>query len=101
MTTSNGTNGSTNGQNGHSGARRPLPTGIYAPVMTFFDPETEEIDIPVIKKHAQRLARAGLAGLVTMGSNGEAVHCTREEKLAVTKATREALDEAGFEARLS
>ncbi|KAF4469128.1 dihydrodipicolinate synthase [Fusarium albosuccineum] len=97
MTTSNGANGSTNGQNGHSSARRPLPTGIYAPVMTFFDPETEEIDIPVIKKHAQRLARAGLAGLVTMGSNGEAVHCTREEKLAVTKATREALDEAGFE----
>ncbi|TQS33418.1 hypothetical protein Golomagni_06236, partial [Golovinomyces magnicellulatus] len=38
----------------------------------------------------------GLVGLVTMGSNGEAVHCTREEKLAVTKATREALDAAGF-----
>lgn len=83
--------------NGHSAAgRRPLPTGIYAPTMTFFDPETEELDIPTIKQHAERLARAGLAGLVTMGSNGEAVHCTREEKLAVTKATREALDAAGF-----
>lgn len=64
--------------------------------MTFFDPETEELDIPTIKKHAQRLIRDGLVGLVTMGSNGEAVHCTREEKLAVTKATREALDEAGY-----
>ncbi|KID98574.1 L-threo-3-deoxy-hexulosonate aldolase, partial [Metarhizium majus ARSEF 297] len=64
--------------------------------MTFFDPETEDVDIPTIKKHAQRLIRDGLVGLVTMGSNGEAVHCTREEKLAVTKATREALDEAGF-----
>ncbi|KAF5131018.1 L-threo-3-deoxy-hexylosonate aldolase [Metarhizium anisopliae] len=64
--------------------------------MTFFDPETEDVDIPTIKKHAQRLIRDGLVGLVTMGSNGEAVHCTREEKLAVTRATREALDEAGF-----
>ncbi|GAB0133807.1 hypothetical protein EsDP_00002201 [Epichloe bromicola] len=77
-------------------ARRALPCGIYAPIMTFFHPETEDLDIPTIKKHAKRLIRDGLVGLVTMGSNGEAVHCTREEKLAVTKATREALDEAGF-----
>ncbi|KAI1354983.1 L-threo-3-deoxy-hexulosonate aldolase [Xylaria sp. FL0043] len=81
---------------GHVTARRPLPCGIYAPTMTFFDPDTEELDIPIIKKHAERLARAGLAGLVTLGSNGEAVHCTREEKLAITRATREALDAAGF-----
>lgn len=80
--------------NGNS--RTPLRHGIYAPTMTFFDPETEELDIPTIKKHAVRLAKAGLVGLVTMGSNGEAVHMTREEKIAVTKATREALDEAGF-----
>lgn len=84
-----------NSTNGHA-ARRPLPCGVYAPTMTFFDPETEDIDIPSIKKHSVRLVRAGLVGLVTMGSNGEAAHCTREEKLAVTKATREALDEAGF-----
>ncbi|KAK7749502.1 L-threo-3-deoxy-hexylosonate aldolase [Cytospora paraplurivora] len=82
--------------NGHATTLRALPTGIYAPTMTFFDPETEELDIPVIKKHAQRLVRGGLVGLVVMGSNGEAAHCTREEKLAVTTATREALDEAGF-----
>jgi L-threo-3-deoxy-hexylosonate aldolase len=65
--------------------------------MTFFDPETEEVDIPTVKRHAVRLVTDGLAGLVTMGSNGEAIHCTREEKVLVTKATREALDEAGFE----
>ncbi|PKS08002.1 hypothetical protein jhhlp_006614 [Lomentospora prolificans] len=91
MTASNGTT------NGHTTPRRPLPCGIYAPTMTFFDPETEEIDVPTIKKHAVRLVTDGLVGLVTMGSNGEAVHCTREEKVLVTQATREALDEAGFE----
>ncbi|KAI5461468.1 hypothetical protein BGZ63DRAFT_385913 [Mariannaea sp. PMI_226] len=96
-TTAGFTESASNGSsNGHSTERRPLPTGIYAPTMTFFDSETEELDIPTIKKHAERLVRAGLVGLVTMGSNGEAVHCTREEKVAVTKATREALDEAGF-----
>ncbi|OAQ77218.1 dihydrodipicolinate synthase [Purpureocillium lilacinum] len=79
-----------------SSSPRPLPCGIYAPTMTFFDPSTEDLDIPTIKSHAQRLARAGLAGLVVMGSNGEAVHCTRDEKLSVLRATREALDDAGF-----
>lgn len=87
-----GPNGAANGR----ATRRPLPCGIYAPTMTFFNPETEDVDIPTVKKHAERLVRDGLAGLVTMGSNGEAIHCTREEKLAVTKATREALDAAGF-----
>jgi len=76
--------------------RRPLIPGVWAPTMTFFDPETENLDITSIKRHAVRLAKAGLVGLVTMGSNGEAVHLSSEEKITVTKATREALDDAGF-----
>lgn len=91
MATANG-----NGVNGHTHEQRPLPCGIYAPTMTFFDPETEDLDVPTIKKHAERLARAGLAGIVIMGSNGEAVHCSREEKVTVVRASREALDDAGF-----
>lgn len=68
-------------------ARLSLLPGIYSPTMTFFDPETEDLDIPTIKRHAVRLAQAGLAGLVTMGTNGEAVHLSRAERTAVTKAT--------------
>ncbi|KAG0648276.1 L-threo-3-deoxy-hexulosonate aldolase [Hyphodiscus hymeniophilus] len=86
-----------NGSNGHTTTRRPLLPGIYAPTMTFFNPETEELDIPTIKRHAVRLAESGLVGLVTMGSNGEAVHLSPSEKIAVTRATREALDSAGFD----
>ena len=89
------TNGASGAVNGAK-PRTPLRHGIYAPTMTFFRPDTEELDIPTIRKHAVRLAEAGLVGLVTMGSNGEAVHLTRPEKTAVTRATREALDEAGF-----
>lgn len=90
-------NGVSNGVNGHTTTRRPLLPGIYAPTMTFFDPETEDVDIASVKKHAVRLAEAGLVGLVTMGSNGEAVHLSAEEKIAITRASREALDEAGFD----
>ena len=90
-------NGYTNGSAQQPSAQpAQLPHGIYAPTMTFFDRETEDLDIESIKRHSIRLARAGLAGLITMGSNGEAVHLTREERTAVTRATREALDEAGF-----
>lgn len=77
--------------------RTPLQPGVYAPTMTFFDPTTEELDIATIRKHAVRLAKAGLVGLVTMGSNGEAVHLSRAERALVTGNTRSALDDAGFQ----
>ena len=76
--------------------RNPLLPGIYSPVMTFFDPATEDLDVPTIRKHVVRLANAGLAGIITMGSNGEAVHLSREEKATVTREARAALDAAGF-----
>jgi len=97
MTSGGVTNGHANGTNGHVKERTPLRPGIYSPTMTFFNPDTEEVDIPTVKKHAVRLAEAGLVGLVTMGSNGEAVHLNRTEKTAITRATREALDEAGYQ----
>jgi len=88
----------TNGaHNGAHSQRRPLRAGIYSPTMTFFDPETEDLDVPTIRKHAVRLAKAGLVGLVTMGSNGEAVHLSRAERTTITHETRSALDEAGFD----
>ncbi|KAJ5818473.1 Aldolase-type TIM barrel [Penicillium riverlandense] len=73
----------------------PLRPGVYAPTMTFFD-ANEDLDTAAIRRHAVRLAKAGLVGLVTMGSNGEAVHLTRQERITVTRETRSALDEAGF-----
>lgn len=86
----------TNGINGDHPTRTPLRPGIYCPVMTFFDPETEDLDLSTIRRHAVRLAKAGLVGLITMGSNGEAVHLSPEERAIVTRTTRVALDEAGY-----
>ncbi|KAI5813153.1 hypothetical protein BZA77DRAFT_322516 [Pyronema omphalodes] len=74
----------------------PLRPGIYAPIMTFFTPETEDLDLPTITRHSIRLATAGLSGLVVMGSNGESVHLSREEKALITRTVRNALDTSNF-----
>ena len=74
----------------------PLRPGVYAPTMTFFNPETEELGPATIRRHAVRLGKAGLVGLVTMGSNGVAAHLTRAERKVVNHETRSALVEAGF-----
>jgi L-threo-3-deoxy-hexylosonate aldolase len=76
---------------------KQLVPGIYAPTQVFFIEETEDLDLETIGHHAVRLAKAGVAGIVTNGSNGEAVYLSAEERAQVTIQTRKALDEAGFE----
>ncbi|KAI1499522.1 dihydrodipicolinate synthetase [Biscogniauxia marginata] len=75
---------------------RPLVPGVYVPTVCFFEPETEDVDTHAIARHAIRLAQAGVTGLATQGSNGEAVHLTHAERRLVTSTTRTALDSAGF-----
>jgi len=75
---------------------RPLVPGVYVPTMCFFEEGTEDVDTETIASHAVRLARAGVTGLATQGSNGEAVHLTHAERQLVTATTRKALNEAGF-----
>jgi len=73
-----------------------LPRGIWAPTQVFFTHDADELDLDTIGRHAVRLARAGVAGIITNGSNGEAVHLSRQERERVTRTTRQALDAAGF-----
>ncbi|KAF9876072.1 putative dihydrodipicolinate synthetase [Colletotrichum karsti] len=75
---------------------RPLVPGVYVPTMCFFEPGTENVDTDTIARHAVRLAQAGVTGLATQGSNGEAVHLTHTERQVVTATTRQALNDAGF-----
>ncbi|KAI9741077.1 MAG: hypothetical protein M1834_002790 [Cirrosporium novae-zelandiae] len=74
---------------------RPLPQGVYVPTLTFFK-ENEELDLPTLKSHVVRLARAGVSGITTQGSNGEAVHLSHSERKLATSAVREALDSNNF-----
>lgn len=64
--------------------------GIYPPLPTFFD-ERENLDINTLRRHIARLAETGIAGYVLMGSNGEAVHLSGEEREQVIATTREAV----------
>ncbi|MCJ1373081.1 hypothetical protein MMC20_004308 [Loxospora ochrophaea] len=75
---------------------RDLRPGVYVPTVAFFEDMTEDLDIDTISAHAVRLARAGVAGITTQGSNGEAVHLTHKERKLVTSITRRALNEARF-----
>lgn len=76
---------------------RPLTPGVYVPTVAFFDKTTEDIDPETIAKHAVRLAEAGVTGITTQGSNGEAVHLSHVERKLVTRTTRKALDDAGYQ----
>src|SRR5215469_14924429 len=66
-----------------------LRRGIYPPLPTFFT-ENEELDLGTCRRHIHMLARTGVAGYVVMGSNGEAVHLTGDERVQVIEVAREA-----------
>ncbi|KAJ9139112.1 Dihydrodipicolinate synthetase [Pleurostoma richardsiae] len=84
--------------NGHyrtSSALEPLQPGVYVPTVAFFTSE-DTVDEKATTKHAIFLAQSGVAGLVVHGSNGEAVHLDHTERSQITRATRAALDAAGY-----
>ncbi|GAA5999663.1 dihydrodipicolinate synthase family protein [Rhodotorula paludigena] len=70
--------------------RRAVPHGVYAPLYTFFN-DDESLDLESYKKHVRFVASAGV-GIVALGSSGEAVHLTRDERNVLISATREVLD---------
>lgn len=78
-----------------SSSRYPLTPGFYVPTVAFFTPE-DTVDEPTTSQHALRLAKAGVTGIVTHGSNGEAVHLDHQERILITRLTRKALDDAGY-----
>lgn len=85
---------------------RSLPPagGIYVPVPTFFVGKTAStysstrppLDLEAQAAHSVHLAKSGCRGLVLLGSTGEAVHLTREERYAQVSHVRRALEAAGF-----
>ena len=70
-----------------------LANGIYPPLPTFFD-TNDELDIPTLQRHIQRLVDSGIAGYVLMGSNGEAVHLTNDERVRLIQAASEEIGNA-------
>ncbi|KAI2467894.1 dihydrodipicolinate synthetase [Annulohypoxylon bovei var. microspora] len=64
-------------------AQHVPPGGVWCPAATFFNPETDELDLGSQATYYSYLSRTGLAGLVILGTNAEAFLLTREERKAL------------------
>ncbi|KAI0470543.1 putative dihydrodipicolinate synthase [Xylariaceae sp. FL0804] len=73
---------------------RLLPKGIYTPLPTFFD-DDEELDLAALARHVAFTASAGTVPVVA-GSAGEAPHLAPDERDALVRTARAALDDAGL-----
>ncbi|KAH7030718.1 dihydrodipicolinate synthetase [Microdochium trichocladiopsis] len=67
------------------------PSGIWAPAVTMFDPETDSLDLEAQAQYYSYLSKTGLAGLVILGTNAEAFLLTREERKALIATARKAV----------
>ncbi|KAN0140941.1 dihydrodipicolinate synthetase [Lactarius tabidus] len=80
---------------GTNSTPRRLTPGIFAPVPTFFLPESEELDLESLRAHVVYLARAGVRPLLA-GTMGEGLHLAHGERASLVRAVREALDAQDF-----
>ncbi|KAH6658007.1 dihydrodipicolinate synthetase [Truncatella angustata] len=76
------------------------PTGVYVPVPTFFQEAAGElqakVDVKTQTEHGIFLAKNGIRGLVLLGSTGEAIHLTRNERKDLVAGVKKGLEEAGY-----
>jgi 4-hydroxy-2-oxoglutarate aldolase len=66
-------------------------SGVWVPAVTFFDPNTGRLDLQAQRKYFTYLKSTGLAGIVVLGSNAEALLLTRDERIAMTVCARQAV----------
>ncbi|KAK0724317.1 hypothetical protein B0H67DRAFT_567632 [Lasiosphaeris hirsuta] len=80
------------------------PAGVFVPSPTFFRPLADSpssahvaaVDVEAQTAHSVFLARAGIRGIVLLGSTGEAIHLSAAERFELVAGVRRGLDEAGF-----
>jgi len=65
--------------------------GVFPAITTPFD-ESGDVNHESLADNAQRLADAGVDGIVTAGSTGESATLTHDEHIAVTKTVVDAVD---------
>ncbi|KAI0468461.1 hypothetical protein F4859DRAFT_205073 [Xylaria cf. heliscus] len=66
------------------------PSGIWAPAITFFDPQTDTLIPSDQGTYYSYLSKSGLAGLVILGTNAETFLLTREERKQLVQIARAA-----------
>ena len=80
----------------------PPPHGIYVPVPTFFKSAPQQgnpipsLDLETQLKHGLHLAKNGIKGLVLLGSSGEAIALSLQERNDLISYMRKGFNDAGF-----
>jgi 4-hydroxy-2-oxoglutarate aldolase len=67
------------------------PRGVWCPAVTFFHPETDELQLDAQARYFHYLSTTGLAGLVVLGTNAETFLLTREERKELVATCRRAV----------
>lgn len=77
--------------------------GVWVPTTTFFSKpsDNESSSLATVDTESQIaqsifLAKSGVAGLVLLGSTGEAIHLSRSERINVIKSVKDGLIKAGY-----
>ncbi|KXH67381.1 dihydrodipicolinate synthase [Colletotrichum salicis] len=76
---------------------KPLPPGVYTPLVTIYkagDP-LQPVDHDALYKQCQALVRAGIHGLVYLGTNGALVLLTADERKAILETAVRAVKDLG------
>ncbi|CEP10295.1 hypothetical protein [Parasitella parasitica] len=68
-----------------------LGRGVFVPVPTFFK-ANEDLDLDAFDKHVEYLASSGIAGIVVLGSMGEAVNLSEYERVQVIQQCFESIN---------
>ena len=63
--------------------------GVFPPIPTTFDPATGEVDERAVAANVRRWMKTGLAGVLALGSNGEAGSLDEAEGDRLVAAARE------------
>jgi dihydrodipicolinate synthase/N-acetylneuraminate lyase len=64
---------------------------VWCPAVTFFNPDTDALDLDAQAKYFAYLSATGLAGLVVLGTNAETFLLTREERKTLVATCRKAV----------
>ncbi|EPS33082.1 hypothetical protein PDE_08044 [Penicillium oxalicum 114-2] len=67
------------------------PAGVWCPAVTFFDRESDALNLSAQSRYFAYLSQTGLAGLVILGTNSEAFLLTREERAQLIATARAAV----------
>lgn len=70
-----------------------LGKGVYVPIPTFFK-DNEDLDLETLEKHLSFLSNTGVAGIIFMGSTGEAIHLSDEERITLIETGKKFLSKS-------